>query len=55
MPSVGESVLVHSIGPGGVFAKVVQVSGQRIKIKYYDARDGGDIIRWITWAKGSVC
>ena len=41
-------VLVHSIGPNGVYANVIGVSDDRIQVKYYDARDGGDIVRWVS-------
>jgi hypothetical protein len=44
---VGDTVLIHSIGPGGVYAKVVEISGNSIKVTWYDARDGGDITRWV--------
>ena len=44
---IGQQVLVHSIGPGGVYARVIEISAQSVKIKYYDPRDGGDIIRWV--------
>jgi len=44
---IGDQVLVHSIGPGGQYARIIEISGHSIKIEYYDARDGGDIIRWI--------
>ena len=50
---VGKEALVHSIGPNGVYAQVVatsEVLGSRqgmVKIKYYDADDGGDIERWV--------
>ena len=44
----GSRVLVHSIGPNGVYANVVGVSNDRIQVKYYDARDGGDIVIWVS-------
>tara|TARA_B100000131_G_scaffold221323_1_gene212872 strand:- start:51207 stop:51365 length:159 start_codon:yes stop_codon:yes gene_type:complete len=44
---VGETVLVHSIGPGGVLAKILEISGDSFKITWYDARDGGSITRWV--------
>jgi len=40
-------VIVHSIGPNGVYADVIERNKTQIKIKYYDARDGSHIIRWV--------
>jgi len=40
-------VLVHSIGPNGVYADVVDLNEEKFKVKYYDARDGGDLTRWV--------
>jgi hypothetical protein len=45
---IGKRVLVHSIGPNGVYASVLKTNGGRVKVKYYDARDGGDIVRWVS-------
>ena len=45
---IGESVLVHTIGPNGVYAKVISTLYGRVKVKYYDADDGGDIVRWVS-------
>ena len=44
----GDKVLVHTIGPNGVYAKVLSTSYDRVKVKYYDAADGGDIVRWVS-------
>ena len=44
---IGEKVLVHSVGPGGVLATVVEISGDSVKVTWYDARDGGNITRWV--------
>tara|TARA_R110001632_G_scaffold219848_1_gene349580 strand:- start:439 stop:726 length:288 start_codon:yes stop_codon:yes gene_type:complete len=44
---VGKEALVHSIGPNGVYAQVVAARQGMVKIKYYDADDGGDIERWV--------
>jgi hypothetical protein len=43
----GSRVLVHSIGPNGVYAKVTGTYYNRVEVKYYDADDGGDIVRWV--------
>tara|TARA_R100001163_G_scaffold61646_1_gene51792 strand:+ start:1609 stop:2133 length:525 start_codon:yes stop_codon:yes gene_type:complete len=45
-------VLVHSIGPNGVYAEVIEArsgkrTGEKLKVRYYDANDGGDIVRWV--------
>ncbi len=46
---IGSKVLVHSIGPNGVYAKVTDTSYDRVKVKYYDAADGGDINVWVSY------
>tara|TARA_R100000655_G_scaffold4834_1_gene15239 strand:+ start:1144 stop:1332 length:189 start_codon:yes stop_codon:yes gene_type:complete len=43
----GSKVLVHTIGPNGVYAKVLSTYYNKVKVKYYDAADGGDIVRWV--------
>ena len=43
----GSRVLVHTIGPNGVYAKVLSTYYNRVKVKYYDASDGGDIVAWV--------
>ena len=45
---IGDRVLVHTIGPNGVYAKVLSTFYDRVKVKYYDAADGGDIVRWVS-------
>ena len=45
---IGDKVLVHTIGPNGVYAKVLSTFYNRVKVKYYDAADGGDIVRWVS-------
>ena len=40
-------VLIHSIGPNGVYADVMDFNEEKFKVKYYDARDGGDLVRWV--------
>jgi hypothetical protein len=45
----GSEVLVHSIGPNGVYAKVVDTNYDRVKVKYYDADDGGEINVWVSY------
>ena len=47
-------VLVHSIGPNGVIAEVVGECGDRVKVRYYDARDGGTIERWVHTSEVAV-
>ena len=44
---IGKRVLVDSIGPNGVYAKVVSSFYNRVKVKYYDAADGGFVSVWV--------
>ena len=49
-----EKILVHSIGPNGVYAHVIGTHMDRVKVKYYDAGDGGDIVRWVSRDEVSI-
>lgn len=50
----GSQVLVHSIGPNGVLAKVIGENGSRAQVQYYDARDGGDVVRWVNKSEVAI-
>ena len=51
---VGKEALVHGIGPNGVYAQVVAARQGMVKVKYYDADDGGDIERWVRLSEVTI-
>ena len=42
----GSKVLIPGVGPGGTIAQVVSSFYDRLKVTYYDARDG-QITIWV--------